>query len=114
MLAATGAAAVFAQSLSLLADDVPTFDIQKACKTDIEAYEGSYQGGRPKGCLNDEQNARAKLESQWTQYAAKSKAECLKIQRDGSVLPSYVELLTCLEMTMWEAQDKAKAEKSKR
>ena|SRR5262245_11865562 len=114
MLAAVGAAAVVAQSFAVLADDVPTFDIRKNCKADVQIYDTSGGQAHVTPCLNDEQNARATLVSQWTQFTAKSKAECLQIQRDGAVLPSYVELLTCLQMAKWDAQDNANAEKSKR
>jgi hypothetical protein len=91
-MAVAFAAAVVAQSLAVLADEVPTFDIGKSCKT-----SGSDQEIR-KGCQGDERDARATLVSKWTQFTSASKQECVQLQGDGSGPQSYVELLTCLEM----------------
>jgi hypothetical protein len=48
-------------------------------------------------CAQDEAAARDQLQPVWNQSSAADKAACLKETNiDGS--PSYVELLTCLEM----------------
>ena len=95
VLAAIGATVLVAQSFIAFADDVPTFDIQKACNARAQGIQGT---AAPTGCVTDEQNARATLVNQWSQFAPKSKAECLQIQGDGADPRSYVELLTCLQM----------------
>jgi len=110
VLAAIGATVLVAQSFIAFADDVPTFDIQKACNARAQGIQGT---AAPTGCVTDEQNARAtlvnqwsqfapkskaELVNQWSQFAPKSKAECLQIQGDGAAPRSYVELLTCLQM----------------
>jgi hypothetical protein len=95
VLAAIGATVLVAQSFIAFADDVPTFDIQKACNARAQGIQGT---AAPTGCVTDEQNARATLVNQWSQFAPKSKAECLQIQGDGAAPRSYVELLTCLQM----------------
>ena len=93
-------AAVFvAQSFAAFADEVPTFDLRKTCKTDVQAYQGTASGQASNtGCMTDEQNARTMLISEWTQYAAASRRECVGLQGDAAGPQSYVELLTCLQM----------------
>jgi hypothetical protein len=98
ILAVLGATVLGAQSFVAFADDVPTFDIQRTCNARVQAFHDSQGTDTLKACVGDEQNARATLVSQWTQFASGSKAECLRIQGDGAAPQSYVELLTCLQM----------------
>jgi hypothetical protein len=91
-------AIVVGQFFAAFADEVPTFDLKKMCKTDAQAYQGTNDQASYTGCVTDEQNARATLVSEWTQYSSASKRECLDLQGDGSGPQSYVELLTCLQM----------------
>ena len=76
-------------------DDVPTYDVRKSCKADVQAYSTAQSVA---GCLTDEQNARATLVSQWTQFAPESRSRCAQMVGDVAGPQSYVELLTCLEM----------------
>jgi hypothetical protein len=48
-------------------------------------------------CQRDEQDARSKLEKDWSQYSAAQRNQCDGLVTTGGA-PSYVELLTCLEM----------------
>src|ERR1039458_201296 len=48
-------------------------------------------------CEQDENNARATLEKEWNQFAPLDQADCTRLMTSGGS-PSYVELLTCLEM----------------
>jgi hypothetical protein len=77
--------------LTAVADNVPKFDIAQECKS---------EGGSTvmqEHCAGDEAQARDQLEPLWVQSAAADRAICIKeASMDGS--PSYVELLTCLEM----------------
>lgn len=99
VLAAVGAAVVVAQSFFALADDVPTFDLRKTCKTDVEAFQNSARGQASNpGCVRDEQEARATLVNQWKQFTPASIRECVGLQGDAAGPQSYVELLTCLQM----------------
>jgi hypothetical protein len=96
-----GCAAVLAATMSatFAADEVPTFDVGKSCKSDVSAYRStSNEQEIRSGCQSDEQTARAKLVSNWKQYTSASKRECITLQGGGSGPQSYVELLTCLEM----------------
>jgi hypothetical protein len=74
-----------------IADSVPKFDIARSCR-----YEGSSKEVVAK-CVEDEVEARAALQPLWIQSSAADKASCVRETTiDGT--PSYVELLTCLEM----------------
>jgi hypothetical protein len=77
------------------ADEVPTYDVRKSCKADLQQYSSAQSAT---GCLTDEQNARATLVSQWTQFAPASRAMCMQMVGDPAGPQSYVELLTCLQM----------------
>ena len=93
----------FAWTYIAFAEEVPTFNLHKTCKTDVLAYQGTTTGQASgqvseQGCLRSEQSARETLVSQWTQFAPANRRECLEIQGDGATSQSYVELLTCLQM----------------
>lgn len=84
-----------APQTSSAADAVPKFDIEKNCRAELSA--GSF-GETLASCTADEQRARDELTPQWNRFARADKATCIReTEIDGS--PSYVELLTCLEMT---------------
>ena len=74
-----------------IADSVPKFDIARECRS-----EGGSNVVVEK-CIEDESGARDQLQPLWTQSSAADKASCVgETSMDGT--PSYVELLTCLEM----------------
>jgi len=80
-------------SLPLIAaaDSVPKFDVARSC-----TYEGGSKDVVAK-CVEDEMAARDELQPLWIQSSAADRASCVReASLDGS--PSYVELLTCLEM----------------
>jgi hypothetical protein len=78
-------------NLAFAADNVPKFDITRECQS-----EGGSKVEQEK-CAADEAAARDQLQPLWVQSNAADKTTCVKAtSADGS--PSYVELLTCLEM----------------
>ena len=79
-----------------LADDVPKLDYRKSCRVDVSAYGG----GGNKACLTDEENARKTLVAQWNRFSPSSRARCTSMVTDMIGDQSYVELLTCLQMSM--------------
>ena len=95
ILAAIAAATLCGLPHFAAADDVPTFDVRKNCKTDVQAYSTA---GTVASCLADEQTARTTLVSQWTQFAPESRTRCTRLVSDIAGSQSYVELLTCLQM----------------
>ena len=73
------------------AQDVPSFNMTRNCAGSSDS------DAAVKSCLKDEQEAHDQLARQWTQFPAPDRANCLQeTSSDGT--PSYVELLTCLQM----------------
>ena len=95
MVVAVAAVSLGVQANVANADEVPTYDVRKSCKADLQQYPSAQSAT---GCLTDEQNARATLVSQWTQFAPDSRARCMQMVGDPAGPQSYVELLTCLQM----------------
>jgi hypothetical protein len=76
------------------ADKLPAFDIAQNCK---EETAGSGIGG-PEACTNDETQAKNELTKRWSSFSASQRRECVGASSVGGE-KSYVELLTCLEMS---------------
>jgi hypothetical protein len=83
---------------SVIADEVPQFDIQKNCNVDVRAY-GS--GQTRAACIADEQKAKATLVARWSRFSAASKSRCMTMVGDIAGRQSYVELLTCLQVAKY-------------
>ena len=84
-----------ASHLVLAADSVPKFDVERTCRP--AAVAGVLPGRDSAACQRDEVDARGKLEQDWAQYNAAQKSQCAGFAALDRA-PSYVELLTCLEM----------------
>jgi hypothetical protein len=80
-----------APHLASAADNVPKFDIARECRS-----EGGSKAVQEK-CAEDEAAARDQVEPLWAQSSAADRVSCVQETR-GDGTPSYVELLTCLEM----------------
>jgi hypothetical protein len=85
------------QLVVAVADQVPKFDIARSCKLDVAATAGLAVDQSIKSCMNDEQKARQQLGSQWSKFPAAGRASCISQESIGGT-PSYVSLLTCLQM----------------
>ncbi len=86
-----------------VSDAVPKFDIVRECR---------FEGGSTvefDRCSQDEAAALEQLKANWAQFAGVDKSTCLSAATIGG-FPSYVELLTCLEMS----RDLARADDSPR
>lgn len=84
-----------ASHIVLVADAIPKFDVEQTCR---RASEVSVSLGRSAGdCKRDEEDAHGKLQQDWAQYSPAQRTGCVRFSSLGSS-PSYVELLTCLEM----------------
>lgn len=90
MLALILAAAVSASS-------IPSLDISAGCKPQSPAED---QDINYKSCVQDEQATRQKLTKEWGTYPATARRECVSDR--SSLVNSYVELLTCIEMQTWK------------
>lgn len=81
--------------LVLAANQLPQFDIDPSCRAAATATTGVHRNEEV--CKQDERSARGKLEQEWAQFAPEQRKRCMTLSRLGG-FPSYVELLTCLEM----------------
>jgi hypothetical protein len=91
---------VSSQLVVAVADGVPKYDIVRSCKLDLAATAGLSVDQSLKSCVNDEKTARQQLLSQWSKFSVSSKAECIPLEQVGGT-PSYVSLITCLQMGKW-------------
>ena len=82
--------------IALAADPVPKFDIGPSCRSAAVA-SAVITTRDAAGCERDEDNARATLEKEWSEFTPSDQARCVRLVTLGGG-PSYVELLTCLEM----------------
>ena len=83
-----------------IADRVPVINVEKTCKDSTEtdksaniALPQSYQD-----CMRDENAAKDQLAGVWSTYPASVRASC---QQEATLVGegSYVDLLTCMQMT---------------
>jgi hypothetical protein len=76
------------------AGSVPTFDTRPTCADAAAEVSLTRTVER---CQESEQQARESLASQWGSFPNADEASCTAETRIGG-FPSYVQLLTCLEM----------------
>jgi hypothetical protein len=84
------------------ADEVPAFDIARNCN---EEMAGSGIGTGTASCTKDETDAKNELDKRWSQFGATEKKFCVGESSTGGER-SYVELLTCLEMSTGQLSNK--------
>jgi len=76
---------------------VPELDIKGSCSDAQKFSSGSdNKNSAYKGCMQDEMNAKSELAKRWSSFNGKDRQNCVDQSRQPS--PSYVEVLTCLEM----------------
>ena len=82
-------------SLAAGAQQLPRFDIEATCRT---AQALTAEDRNPvQGCMRDEAEAERQLQAIWSSAAAAHRETCAaQTQVGGS--PSYVDVLTCLQM----------------
>jgi hypothetical protein len=77
---------------------LPKLDIEYACQASQKAVAAIFSVTMDvfSACISDETAAREQLEKDWASFPAANKARCIQPKE---YLPSYVEWVTCLEMT---------------
>jgi hypothetical protein len=86
---------VLTQSGYTAGEQLPKLDVEKSCK-EAQDSTGTDPGQTYKNCLADERDARKTLGQKWSSFKPDTRRNCVEA---GAVPnPSYVELLTCLEM----------------
>jgi len=76
--------------------DGPDLKVEPSCRA--AGIDGMITGRTSESCLNDEKSAREDLTKAWSSFSADDKNHCLSMVSTGGG-PSYVELLSCLEMS---------------
>lgn len=76
-------------------DKVPKLDVAQSCR-EAQAIAGEDQNLTYKGCMQDEEEAQKQLALKWSKFKLTDRRNC--IAQGAAPLPSYVEILTCLEM----------------
>ena len=79
--------------LLVVADSIPVFDVKKSC----QGVEVVFAGRNSDSCIQSEEATRGQLKESWGEFSAKDKVECVGATKIGGV-PTYTELITCLEM----------------
>jgi hypothetical protein len=74
------------------ADELPAFDIARNCNAETAGV------GDPASCMSDETAAKNQLAKRWSSFGASQKKDCVGESSTGGE-KSYVELLSCLEMS---------------
>jgi hypothetical protein len=85
------------QLVIAVADQAPKFDIARSCKLIAVAATSVSEKQPIERCNTDEQQAQQQLERQWSTFPAANRAQCSRMEAIGDT-PSYVSLLTCLQM----------------
>jgi hypothetical protein len=80
----------------LVADKIPELNIDPSCRAATSAAVAVNRN--EDNCKHDEQDARGKLEQEWSGFTPTQQAQCVRLSSLGGS-PSYVELLTCLELS---------------
>ena len=73
--------------------DVPAYDVAPGCRAAVTVMPGSFEA-----CMKDEQTARAQLAASWDRFTTPQRDTCVQTESNTGGPPSYVELLTCLQM----------------
>jgi hypothetical protein len=81
-------------SIAAAAERVPELNVERSCQA-AEAY--GLNGRTKESCMNGEREAQKTLNDKWKDFTARQQSRCTGLVHMGGP-PSYVELLTCLEM----------------
>ena len=94
---AFGAIGLGSHLLIAVAGGVPSIDLKATCHlaAGVQAVPTQREIDI---CMSEEQSAGDTLTKQWAQFNAADKLYCVPMATKG-YLPSYTELLTCLEMS---------------
>lgn len=85
------------------ADKVPALNLEPSCRGAAQVAVPGADGKLPSAaemretCLTKERAARDQLTQQWKNFAGDHRTSCVRSTSAGGI-PSYIELLTCLEI----------------
>ncbi|MBB2960136.1 hypothetical protein [Methylobacterium sp. R2-1] len=78
-------------------DGPPKLDVEATCKSAERVQSTLSDNSSADACLNSERSAENVLKKRWGQFPVPAKSQCTQQFQAGG-FPSYVELLTCLEL----------------
>jgi hypothetical protein len=90
--------AVLIVDAGVAAEKVPEINLDKTCRAAGATGVRPGTNNDDSACKRDEQDAHTKLNQGWDQFTADDRSHCLRLSTLGGS-PSYVELLTCLELS---------------
>jgi hypothetical protein len=108
----TAVAAAFLLFLEPLAhaSNVPQLNVSPMCHGIADQGADPMEAGDPKvsfkQCLDSESGDKATLQKEWSTFSATDQQQCTAAVTMGG-LPSYTDLLTCLEMARDVEKDRA-------
>ena len=76
--------------------EVPKLNVAPSCQAAAVGLIGQSKGS-VSACMQNERQARAKLQKRWNTYSRAERTRCEQLDTLGGP-PSYIELLTCLQM----------------
>jgi hypothetical protein len=79
-----------------LGGELPRYDVEAMCRA-APPLQGDAAGATDRNCVRDEMRARTQLGPLWAGFDAQRRDACVRVARIGGP-PSYVALLTCLQM----------------
>jgi hypothetical protein len=74
---------------------VPKLNVEESCR-EAQEFGGDDNKLAFKGCMQDENDAFKQLQLNWLRFKPENRSNCLA--QGISPMPSYVEILTCIEM----------------
>jgi hypothetical protein len=82
-------------------DVPPSLNVKPSCEAAVDRTAMDQVPGSnvrdTASCMRDENDARDQLAREWAQFSPGDQQNCTSITKTGGI-PSYVELLVCLEM----------------
>jgi hypothetical protein len=96
-----GSEAAAVKANSSKANGPPNLNVKPSCEAVADRTAMSQMPGTNvrdvASCMRDENEARDQLAKEWAQYSPAEQQLCTSVTKTGGI-PSYVELLVCLEM----------------
>lgn len=82
---------------ALAQEGPPRLDVESTCRSAQRAQVSISDNASLEGCLRSERGAHDELKKNWGKFPAAAKSQCSQQFKAGGS-PSYVELVTCLEL----------------
>lgn len=82
-------------TMAAAGEKLPTYDIQATCRAAPTLGAGT--ANTDQNCVRDEMQARLQLGQLWSSFEARRREMCVQEASNGGS-PSYVDLLTCLQI----------------